>query len=442
MSIPTERWKEWEGRLVDGKFPLQQWIGSSYYSSVFVTERSEGSPSQSVIKLIGAEDVDVNAQLSLWAEAAKLSHPHLIPLFAYGRCKIDDTPMIYVVMEYAEENLAEIIPVRPLSDDETLEMLRPTAQALAFLHGAGFVHSCIRPSNIMAVGNRLKLSSDRLRRLAQGRPTEPRSVYDAPEVVVSGFGPASDIWSLGATLVSVLTQKEPKTDSRDQGRDAALSQVSEPIQGIVRLCLQVEPAKRPAADTILQSLSRAQLGTEPAANASAPAQIRRDQPGRRIVLLLFMLAAVLFAVFIAGKFMGHQSSVPESEARTQNSQPENPGANSAVAPSPRPSPQPGIVQGNALSQIMPEVSQNALHTVTGRIKVGVEVAVDASGKVSSARLKSAGPSQYFSTRALAAARQWKFNPAHVNGQAVASEWILRFQFARTSMQVFPTELKP
>ena len=357
MSIPTERWKEWEGRLVDGKFPLRQWLGNSDHSAVFVTELSGTSPQKNVIKLIGAEDPDANAQLALWAETAKLSHPHLIRLFAYDRSKIDDTPLLYVVMEYAEENLGEIIPVRPLSGDETLEMLRPTAEVLAFLHRSGFVHSRIKPSNIMAVGNHLKLSSDGLRKLGQGRPTKPRNGYDAPEVIVSGFAPASDIWSLGATLVSVLTQNEPKNDRPDQGCDAALSQVPERLRGIVRLCLQVDPTKRPAADAILQRLSRPQLRSEPAEKASAPSQIRQVQPGRRIVLLLFVLAAVLFALLIAGKFMARQSSVPAPEARSRTSHSDNQTAKSSTAPSP----QPGVVQGSVLNQVMPEVSANALN---------------------------------------------------------------------------------
>jgi len=95
-----------------------------------------------------------------------------------------------------------------------------------------------------------------------------------------------------------------------------------------------------------------------------------------------------------------------------------------------------------LQQVQPDVSRNALNTITGRLKVSVQVAVDASGNVSQAKFVSHGPSQYFANRAMAAAQRWKFNPPQVNGRAVASEWLLRFQFARTSIQVFPAEVKP
>jgi len=133
--------KNWEGRVIDGKFPLRQWLGGSEDSAVFLTERSGGGPQKAAIKLIRAEvfsagNFDEAAQLSRWADSAKLSHPHLIRLFESGRGQIGASNFLYVVMEYAEENLAQILPQRPLSPEEVKEMLPPTAETLAFLHQA------------------------------------------------------------------------------------------------------------------------------------------------------------------------------------------------------------------------------------------------------------------------------------------------------------------
>ena len=123
MSTPTELWKNWEGREVDEKFPLRQWLGSSDHSAVFLTQRIGTGSQRTVIKLIRAESLDEDAQLSRWAAARKLSHPHLLRLFASGRCLIDGTRLLYVVMEYAEENLEATLTERPLTDREALEML-------------------------------------------------------------------------------------------------------------------------------------------------------------------------------------------------------------------------------------------------------------------------------------------------------------------------------
>ncbi len=439
MKSATEHWKQWEGQLADGKFPLRRWLASSDHSAVFLTGGGGPNAPQTVIKLI-PEDQEASARTSLWADAGKLSHPHLIRLLGHGRCTIDGTPVLYVVMEYAEENLAEIIPVRALSADEALEMLRPTAEALAFLHRYGFVHSRIKPANILAVGDNLKLSSDGLCRPGKVQDAKLSTPYDAPEVATSGFTPASDIWSLGTSLVSVLTQSEPKNKRTDKELDAVLQRVPNQLRRIVQQCLQNDPTKRPSAASILQELSGQPIRSD-AANADLAAPVRQRHLGRQIVIPIIVVAAVLIAILIARRSTTYPPSSPVSQNQPQNSQPGT-YTSPSTEPTSKPSAHPGVVPGSVLNRVMPDVSPEARHTITGHIKINVELNVDDSGNVSSARLKTSGPSKYFSSRALAAARQWKFTPAQVNGAHVPSEWLLRFQFARPAVQVSPTELKP
>jgi serine/threonine protein kinase len=162
MSSPTEFWKNWEGRVADEKFPLRKFLGGSDHSAVFLTERTGEGSQRAAIKLIPADNLDESVQLSSWATAAKLSHPHLIALFECGSCTLGGTRLLYVVMEYAEENLAEILPLRALAPAEASEMLHPTAEALDYLHRSGLAHGRIQPSNIMAVDDQLKISAGSL----------------------------------------------------------------------------------------------------------------------------------------------------------------------------------------------------------------------------------------------------------------------------------------
>ena len=86
-------------------------------------------------------------------------------------------------MEYAEDSLAQILPHRALTPEEVRDLLEPALDALAFVHGKSLVHGRLRPSNVMAAQDQLKLSSDSLVRSGDlaGR-VGPASVYDAPEV--------------------------------------------------------------------------------------------------------------------------------------------------------------------------------------------------------------------------------------------------------------------
>jgi len=454
MSTPIELWKNWEGRVVDGKFTLRQWLGGSDHSAVFLTERGGRQAQKAAIKLISAGNPDAGAQLSGWGDAAKLSHPHLIRLFECGRGQIDDTRILYVVMEHAEENLAEILPVRALSAGEAAEMLRPAGEALASLHRSGFVNSRIRPSNIMAVHDQLKISADAVCRTGERRSARPRSAYDAPEMATTGPSSAADIWSLGATLVAVMTQKEPNAKNivrENVAREAVAvpETIPQPIRDIARQCLQIDPKQRCTASDILARLQPKAARTQtppapvPASNKVVEARPSQERPKLWIVASVAVVAILLIA-WVGSKFVSHQPSVPAAE--TNSASPANVPAMQSPAPAPfsekeKPAPT-GVVRGSVRQQVTPDVSRNAQNTIEGRLRVVVEVSVDASGNVSGAKFVSPGPSVYFANRALAAARGWKFNPPQVNGQAAASVWVLRFQFRRTSIEVSPAEKNP
>src|SRR5713101_1240813 len=199
--------QNWEGQIVDGKFPLVKWLGGSEQSSVFRTQLP-GKPAQAVaIKLVSPEAGNAANLVSRWQLAATLAHPHLLRVFHAGQCKINGAPLIYVVVEYAEEDLSQVLPARALSPQEARETLLPLLDALSYLHSRGLVHGRVKPSNIMAVGDQLKLSSDSVRAANEsGDLALPRSAFDAPEVARGGMSRASDIWSVGVTLVRCLSQ--------------------------------------------------------------------------------------------------------------------------------------------------------------------------------------------------------------------------------------------
>ena len=197
----TEAWKQWEGQVVNGEFHLRHYLGGGEHGAVFLTERGVPELQKAAIKLIPAPPEYPEHQLSRWRLAAKLSHPHLIRLFQMGHCNLGKKELLYVVMEYAEEDLSQILPHRPLTLAEARDMLESALDALAYVHGKGFVHGHMKPANIMAINDQLKLSSDGLCRMGEssgglGKP----GVYDPPETASGGISPAWDVWSLGMKI--------------------------------------------------------------------------------------------------------------------------------------------------------------------------------------------------------------------------------------------------
>ena len=185
----SETWKQWEGRTVDGRFPLQSYLGGSDHSIVFLTRlQSAASDSEkAAIKLISVP-ADAEKQLLRWKLAGELNHPNLIRIFEAGRCELDGTDLLYVVEEYAEENLSQILPERALTAEEVQAMLPPVLRGLQFVHDKGFVHGHLHPANILASGDQVKLSSDTLAVPDETtRRAESTSAYDPPEAAAGAY---------------------------------------------------------------------------------------------------------------------------------------------------------------------------------------------------------------------------------------------------------------
>ena len=241
----TEAWRQWEGHVVDGKFQLKRYLGGSDEGAVFLTEDGGREPQPATIKLVAAGPANAELQLVRWGLAQRLSHPHLIRLLHIGSCHVGTRELIFAVMEYAEENLAQILPERALTPQEAREMLGPTLDALAFLHRQGYVHGHLKPANVMAIKDQLKLASDSICRTGEkaSDPAKP-GVYDPPEMAGGVRSPAADVWSLGMTLAEVLTQRLPSWNVKDQADLAVPENLPAPFLEIARGCLRRDPQRR------------------------------------------------------------------------------------------------------------------------------------------------------------------------------------------------------
>src|SRR5689334_19872628 len=101
----AEAFKQWEGQIVNGEYPLRRFLGESDHSAVFLTEYGAGDAQAAAIKFAPAESATAELQLAGWTQAAQLSHPNLLRLFDSGRCTVAGNDLLYLVMEFADENL-------------------------------------------------------------------------------------------------------------------------------------------------------------------------------------------------------------------------------------------------------------------------------------------------------------------------------------------------
>src|ERR1035437_5712446 len=426
---------DWEGRIIGGRFTLLQWLGGSGRGGVFLTEL-QGHPLQkAAIKLIPADATDAEAHIAGWAVTKTLSHPHLMRLFHTGQCEIDSAPLLYVVTEYAEEVLSQILPERPLPPTEVREMLDPVIDALSYLHGKGIVHGHLKPSNIMVVDNQLKLSCDGLHLAGElGKYSSAPSVYDAPEAATEPISPATDVWSLGVTLVEALTQHPPVWDRSTHREPIVPESVPQPFAGIAQECLRSAPERRCTLNDVKARLEPAPSLPAPASKTdkAAPTKLRVTAFAAAVLVLIAVIAALLLrSHHVKPSFTAGEKLVLTIPAPPPQSP--GPGTQSSKG---------ALVKGAVAERVLPDVLPSARESIRGQVNVSIRVTVDPRGDVSNATFDSPGPSKYFAKVALQAAQHWRFKPAQVDGQAASSVWILQFQFTQTATEVTPVEDSP
>ncbi|MFW6124698.1 MAG: serine/threonine protein kinase [Pirellulales bacterium] len=207
--------------------------------------------------------------------AIQLKHPRIVRTFEHGRTTNDEA---YLIMEFIDgpDLNSMIVAGDPLLEGRRVRFLRQAAEALAAVHGAGFIHRDVCPRNLLLCQDRehIKLIDFGLTVPATKTFMQPGNRtgtpnYMAPEIVrrqstdhrvdVFAFGvSAYEIltgrlpWPKGATGLAALTHDRPPDDIRRHRSD-----IHPKLAEVVHRCLAAEPARRcPSMDAFLQAVRK------------------------------------------------------------------------------------------------------------------------------------------------------------------------------------------
>lgn len=191
-------------------------LGTGGFSDVFLYEQDFPKREVAVKVMLDASgDSDQLKMFATEADAlARLSaHPAILSVFQASRAT-DGRP--YLVMEYCPDSYATAYREYLLSIGEVLDVSVRMAGALETVHRAGILHRDIKPSNILRTPTGAPVLSDfgvaSARFFSIDDDRVAMSVpWAAPEIVTeqTAGSTASDIWSLGATVYSLLAGHSP-----------------------------------------------------------------------------------------------------------------------------------------------------------------------------------------------------------------------------------------
>ena len=150
------------GRLPFRNYKLEQWLGGDDSAAFFQTSlAAEGR--RAVVKLVPETAADGAAPLELWRRTRQLRHPNLIELIDCGRAGNGGEIALYAVFESPDETLAAALGRSPLDPLEAREVLDSVLDALRYLHAQGLVAGVIDAGHVVALGDRIKLSTGAVR---------------------------------------------------------------------------------------------------------------------------------------------------------------------------------------------------------------------------------------------------------------------------------------
>lgn len=149
--------------------------------------------------------------------AARLDHPHIIPVYEVGE---HDGNAFFSMKYVAGETLAKRLQRGPLLPREAARIMKCVARAIEFAHGKGVLHRDLKPSNVLIddQGDPHVMDFGLAKRVADpANLTRTGAVlgtpaYMAPEQAAGNRGAVgvpSDVYSLGTILYHMLTGRPP-----------------------------------------------------------------------------------------------------------------------------------------------------------------------------------------------------------------------------------------
>jgi serine/threonine-protein kinase len=269
------------------QYDIEGELGEGGMAYVFVAHdiKHDRKVAIKVLKPDLASSIGTERFLREIKNAAKLSHPHILPLYDSGEAD----GILYYVMPLVEgESLSDYIArEKQLSIEEAVKITREIAEALSVAHSYGLVHRDIKPDNVMMTGGHalvadfgIALAVDQAggEKLTQTGMSIGTPAYMSPEQAAGNpnLDGRSDIYSLGCILYEMLIGQIPFTAPTPQAMIArhTMDHITPPsimrdtippdLENIIITAMEKTPADRfRTAQEFVEALGAVEQGVAP-----------------------------------------------------------------------------------------------------------------------------------------------------------------------------------
>jgi eukaryotic-like serine/threonine-protein kinase len=266
------------GRLIAGRYRLQEPIGRGAMGIVWrgrdeLLDRDVAVKEVQITSQASLADAEILYQRTLREArtAARLSHPSVVKVFDV----VEEGGTPWIVMELVEaRSLDQVIAEDgPLPPEQAAGLGTSLVSALADAHSAGVLHRDVKPSNVLVTKDgRAVLTDFGIATFAEDLGLTQAGMvvgtpgFTAPERIRGDVAtPASDLWSLGATLYAAVEGRGPfervggssVISAGVATEDAPRAPSAGPLGPVIDALLSRDPGTRPDATTAARLLADA-----------------------------------------------------------------------------------------------------------------------------------------------------------------------------------------
>ncbi|KAF9551809.1 hypothetical protein EC957_004132 [Mortierella hygrophila] len=261
-----EKLELWESNLLVATFQLGNCIGRGQFGSVYKALNLVTGQMVAVkrIKIDGLKDTEMDILMQEVDLLKSLTHPSIVKYEGFIR----SSGYLNIILEFVENGslLTTLKSFGTFPEKLVVAYVVKILEGLVYLHGKEVVHCDLKAANILTTKNgNVKLSDFGVSLNLKVKESDFGAVagtpnWMAPEVIeLKGASPASDIWSLGCTVVEMLTGQPPYAELLplttlfrivEDERPPLPSNLSMDLLDFLCQCFQKDPSLRPSAGAL------------------------------------------------------------------------------------------------------------------------------------------------------------------------------------------------
>src|SRR3569833_3165895 len=155
----SQDWQTLQGSTLNGGYELKDILEAAEDRAVLRVRVLGDYTLKATAVFYALDDVSADEQIGIWQSIRFFESKNAVAVpLGSGKLKLNNATGVYVVLQSADETLADAVQAQPLTPEQAIDATRAVARGLTELHANGYVHGDLAPGEVRAVGDRVEIT--------------------------------------------------------------------------------------------------------------------------------------------------------------------------------------------------------------------------------------------------------------------------------------------